>query len=59
MAQAPRTGPPSTQLRKDFGIFFEGGFLSAVALCFLLGAITGALMLLASTKYGIPPITLW
>jgi hypothetical protein len=59
MARGPSRARPSTQLRKDFGIFFEGGFLAAVGLILLLSAIEAGLLVGASYKYGIPPIIPW
>lgn len=53
-----RTGKPSSQLRKDLGVFFDGGFVLAVGLCLLLAVLAAALMLVASYKFGIPPIIL-
>jgi hypothetical protein len=46
-------------LRTDFGVFFDGGFLVAVALSFLLSAVAGGLILAAAYEYGIPPIIPW
>jgi hypothetical protein len=53
-----RSGKPSSQLRKDFGILFDGGFLVAVGLCLALAALAAAAMIVASYKFGIPPLIL-
>ena len=55
MARGPARTRPSTQLRKDFAIFFDGGFLAAIGLTLLLAAVAAVVMLVASYKYGIPP----
>jgi hypothetical protein len=55
MSESPPESKPSHQLRKDFHIFLEPGFLAALAVVLLLGAAGAGAILYGTVKYGISP----
>jgi hypothetical protein len=50
--------PAKATLRRDLAIFADTGFLVTLALLLVLFAVTTAILLYASSEYGIPAIRL-
>jgi hypothetical protein len=53
------TEPRRTSLKRDFGIFLEPGFLTALILVGILSAGAAAMLVYSANKYGIPLSEYW